>query len=201
MSRRKMDYVQPVDPTRQQKVKGPPCRWPGPGETLVLFPAESEVLWYATHFVEGRTRPHLGEICSCWQAEVPVNQRLVGWILAFERSGRLVLAQVTLNALRYCRQLQDSAIDLRTKKLTLRREGTRVNGKVFATVDDRSPTERDFPAVPFDQRAQLMRVWFDASADMSEVNATAAMLDYLGSRDPLVAGDPSFPQDPRKEGA
>jgi hypothetical protein len=195
-----MDYVQPVRPTGRPKKAGPPCRWPGPGETLTLFPAEPAVLWYATHYVGNRTRPHLGEICSCWQAETPVNQRLVGWILAFEKRGRLVLASVTLNSLRYCRELQDETLDLRTKKLILVREGTRINGKVFARVEERSPTERDFPTVPFDQRSQLMRVWFDPSSDMNEVNATAAMLDFLGDRDPLVAGNPQFPAAPGKEG-
>lgn len=182
--RDKRDFVRPVDPLPEERQPGPQTRWPGPGEQLLLYPAEREVLFYRTHFVADRTRPCLHEMCACRRADLRLNTKLVGWILAWEKYGKLVLANVTHNAYKFCKDLQDKDLDLRRCELLLTRVGTKHNGRVYAKVFRHTHNVDKFPPVPYSQRDQLLRLWFKQTDDYQELNQVAEILHQLGSRDP-----------------
>lgn len=194
------DFVRSGRPDDDEGRKGPQTRRPKQGERLELLPLESQVGWYFTHYLGNRTRPCLGDRCPCQGSGVKIENRWVGWILAIAKdTGRVVLAALTENTFKTCQKLRDRTLDLRTCKLILEREADKKNGRVKAHVVENVGNARQRPTLPYTQRDQLLRVWFNAKDDYAEI---ALYQDLAGKSEPNVdAEDLAPPAADGEEGA
>jgi hypothetical protein len=148
----------PDDPA----TKGPQTRRVASGETLRIWPLESQASWYVTHFLGQRTRPCLGDVCLCKRVDRPVRTRWTGWVLAAERWRPLCVRLVALteNCWDSCPEIRDPTFNLRGRLLILRRPKGGARGKVWAQVDQLARVDGHVPELPYTQRDQLLRVWF-----------------------------------------
>jgi hypothetical protein len=191
------DFVRHGRPDDDADRKGPQTRRPKQGERLSLLPLESQVGWYFTHFIGRRTRPCLGDRCPCQGSAVKVENRWVGWILAIdETTQRVVLASLTENTFKTCQALRDRSIDLRSCRLILQREADKPNGRVKAEVQRNCGASRSRLVLPYTQRDQLLRVWFNAKDDYAEV---ALYQDLAGKTEPDQAAEDLVEPGPNEE--
>lgn len=161
-------------PPPKQKTKVPIVR-PKAAQTLRFFLLDQEVTGVWTHWIGGRTQPCLGEVCECVNWPASKMQRWKGYCMAVQKEGfPLCLVEITPEAYRDCSELQDTTRSLRGSLLTLRRLGTKPNGKVVATVQY-SAINVEKPS-PISCKEALWEVWFSEG----EARLTQAKIAGLG---------------------
>jgi len=179
---RKRADITPIDPGSGDVRPRIDIRRPLKGESLALWPLESQVTWYLIHYDGKHSVPCLRDRCFCLRSEMPVDVRREGWLLAVEaRRTSVVLASVTFGAWQTCEALRDKEIDLRACELILTRGAHRTNAPVTAAVvRNHHPTSR-VPVVPYTHLDLLLRVWYPRGSSYTEFNAAVESSETLGS--------------------
>jgi hypothetical protein len=193
------DQIPSGGPAPEPSRRRPKTRQPLAGERLELCVLEAKVGWYLTHFQLGRTKPCLGEMCACQQADKTVPTRWQGYVLATElpRSG-VVLAVLTRNCYDTCPELRDTSKSLLGAHLILTRKGG-AQGIVLAHVQYDAHPLRLLPKLPYTHRDQLLRVWFSGMDSYLDVNKF--FTDVSPSDTPLYGEEEKPADTERKDGA
>jgi hypothetical protein len=136
-----------------------PILSPKPGQPVYCIITSARITGVVTHFIGQRTKPCTGDATRCDGCTSGRPKRWKGYLAAVvPPSGRQVLAELTYEAHRGCKELHGIGAEIYGKKLTLTRMGKSANSRVQAELAE-VPGKAN-PGKPFDVHEALIRIWF-----------------------------------------
>lgn len=132
---------------------------PGAGQEVRAVILSDQITGLITHFIGGRTRPCTGDPATCEGCQYQAAKRWKGYLPCWSQGvGRYVLAELTTQAVRDCKELNTVNPLIRGKYLVLARPGKKPNGRVHAAVREIYTEPKKLPPA-FDVIEALARIF------------------------------------------
>ena len=131
---------------------------PKPREIIrgVILSTRYTGVW--THFIDGRTQPHLNDDKLCPGCLLGRSKRWKAYIAVWsERFSRVGLFELTTEAVRTCPAFLNEQNNLRGWKIALERKGIQPNSPVHADLTRMDPSPKLRPDI--DVLAALTKIW------------------------------------------